>query len=150
MSRVTRGTPAGDAYLDLQNGARRAGWPTQELLQLYSLEGFLARLSIRLVRESLVLKGGVLLIGDPIWPAPAIVEVPRLLGGAPIELAGYPIHMVHAEDRYCDPARHCEHPVARLRRHLEPVAAPRCLVGCAAPSDHGSCRLPRRTCPSAG
>lgn len=45
MSRVTRGTPSGDAYLDLQNEARRTHRQTQELLQLYVLEGFLARLA---------------------------------------------------------------------------------------------------------
>lgn len=180
MSRVTRGTPSGDAYLDLQNKARRTGRPTQELLQLYVLEGFLARLASSDVRERFVLKGGLLLaafdsrrptkdvdlaglnlatgtqtvlelvhrvldveqtesdgiefvtdtaevireeddysgvrvhvgarlasaklpfhidvnIGDPIWPEPATVAVPRLRGGAPIELRGYPMHMVHAE-----------------------------------------------------
>jgi predicted nucleotidyltransferase component of viral defense system len=182
VSRVTRGTPSGDAYLDLQNEARRTGRPTQELLQLYVLEGFLARLAASDVRESFVLKGGVLLaafdsrrptkdvdlaglnlandtntvlelvrrvldveppeddgiefaadtatveiireedqysgirvhvearlasaklpfhvdvnVGDPIWPEPTTVELPRLRGGAPIELRGYPIHMVHAE-----------------------------------------------------
>jgi hypothetical protein len=182
MSRVTRGTPSGDAYLDLQSAARRAKRPTQELLQLYVLEGFLARLAISDVRGSFVLKGGVLLaafdsrrptkdvdlagidvandigtvlklvrrviavepadddgiefvsetataevireeenysgvrvhvkarlasaklplhvdvnVGDPIWPKPTTVTVPRLRGGDPIELAGYPIHMVHAE-----------------------------------------------------
>lgn len=182
MSRVTRGTPSGDAYLDLQNKARRTGRPTQELLLLYVLEGFLARLAVSDVRESFVLKGGVLLaafdsrrptkdvdlaaldvandsatvlelvrtvlvarpsvedgieffaetaraeiireednysgvrvhvearlakaklpfhvdvnVGDPIWPAPTIVSVPRLRGGEPIELRGYPMHMVHAE-----------------------------------------------------
>lgn len=182
MSRVTRGTPSGDAYLDLQNEARRTGRPTQELLQLYVLEGFLARLATSEVRESFVLKGGVLLaafdqrrptrdvdlagvglandtetvlqtvlgvlavapaiedgielatasaraeviregdeysgvrvhvearlasaelpfhvdvnVGDPIWPEPTTVALPRLRGGDPIELPGYPIHMVHAE-----------------------------------------------------
>jgi hypothetical protein len=61
VSRVTRGTPSGDAYLDLQNEARRTGRPTQELLQLYVLEGFLVRLAASDVRESFVLKGGVLL-----------------------------------------------------------------------------------------
>ena len=61
MSRVTRGTPSGDAYLDLQNEARRTGRPTQELLQLYVLEGFLARLAVSDLRDSFVLKGGVLL-----------------------------------------------------------------------------------------
>lgn len=182
MSRVTRGTPSGDAYLDLQNEARRSGRPTQELLQLYVLEGFLARLAVSGVRDRFVLKGGVLLaafdsrrptkdvdlagldvandtvavvdlvrqvlavepqsddgiefvagtataevireeddysgvrvhveahlasaklpfhvdvnVGDPIWPSPTIVSVPRLRGGEPIELRGYPMHMVHAE-----------------------------------------------------
>jgi hypothetical protein len=182
VNRVTRGTPSGDAYLDLQNEARRTGRPTQELLQLYVLEGFLARLAASEVRESFALKGGVLLaafdsrrptkdvdlaglnlandtetvlelvrsvlameppaedgiefaadtataevireegdysgvrvhvearlasaklpfhvdvnVGDPIWPEPTTVAVPRLRGGAPIEVHGYPMHMVHAE-----------------------------------------------------
>lgn len=181
-SRVTRGTPSGDAYLDLQNEARRTGRSTQELLQLHVLEGFLARLAVSDARESFVLKGGVLLaafdsrrptrdvdlaansiandtvtvlemvrsvlafepsvddgieftadtataeiireqddysgvrvrvearlasaklpfhvdvdVGDPIWPAPTSVAIPRLRGGTPIELLGYPMHMVHAE-----------------------------------------------------
>jgi len=171
VNRVRRGTPSGDAYLDLQNEARRAGRSTQELLQLYVLEGFLARLAASDVRESFVLTGGVLLaafgsrrptkdvdlagidvandtatvlemvravlvveppvkdgikfvaetatteiireeddysgvrvhveahlakaklpfhidvnLGDPIWPAPATVSLPRLRGGEPIEL----------------------------------------------------------------
>lgn len=59
MSRVTRGTPAGGAYLDLQNQARRSGRPTQELLQLYVLEGFLARLVVSDLRHRFVLKGGL-------------------------------------------------------------------------------------------
>jgi hypothetical protein len=61
MSRVTRGTPSGDAYLDLQNQARRTRRQTQELLQLYVLEGFLARLAASAMRERLILKGGMLL-----------------------------------------------------------------------------------------
>lgn len=181
MSRITRGTPAGDAYLDLKNQAQRTGRTTQELLQLYVLEGFLTRLVASSVRDNFVLKGGVLLaafgtrratkdvdlagrdlanstqavlelvqavlgvvhtddgieffpdtatadvirdedqysgvrvhvnarlasarlpfhvdvnVGDPIWPQPISVEVPRLRGGEPIRIAGYPIHMVHAE-----------------------------------------------------
>lgn len=182
MSKIQRGTPSGDAYLDLQSRARREGRPTQELLQLYVLEGFLARLAISDARDQFVLKGGVLLaafdarrptkdvdlaalelandantvltlirrvlaltpdfddgiefhpdtatadiiredddytgvrvraqariaaaklvfhvdvnVGDPVWPAPANVSLPRLRGGAPLELAGYPMHMVLAE-----------------------------------------------------
>jgi Nucleotidyl transferase AbiEii toxin, Type IV TA system len=36
-------------------------------------------------------------VGDPIWPAPADVALPRLLGTAPIRLRGYPREMVLAE-----------------------------------------------------
>ena len=35
-------------------------------------------------------------IGDPIWPAPPTVHLPKLLGGT-ITLAGYPLSMVYAE-----------------------------------------------------
>lgn len=57
----TRATVAGRAYLDLQNLARRSGRPTDELHQIYALEGFLARLAISPYADKLVLKGGVLL-----------------------------------------------------------------------------------------
>lgn len=36
-------------------------------------------------------------IGDPIWPAPQEVTVPRLLDEQPLVLRGYPLHMVLAE-----------------------------------------------------
>ena len=36
-------------------------------------------------------------VGDPVWPAPQQVELPRLLGGEPLRLRGYPLHMVLAE-----------------------------------------------------
>ncbi len=36
-------------------------------------------------------------VGDPIHPEPITVAIPRLRGGPPITLAGYPIPMVHAE-----------------------------------------------------
>ena len=35
--------------------------------------------------------------GDPIWPGPAEVRLPRLLGQEPIQLRGYPMEMVLAE-----------------------------------------------------
>lgn len=35
-------------------------------------------------------------VGDPVWPAAAEVELPRLLGGT-ITVRGYPLSMVHAE-----------------------------------------------------
>jgi hypothetical protein len=179
--RPTRATSDGRAYLDLQNKARREKRPTDELLALYALEGFLTRLAASRHSDRLVLKGGVLLaafdarrptrdvdlqasavsndvdtvlglicevadlttdvddglvfdtdhataevirdedeysgvrvslscglsqakitfhvdvsVGDPVWPPPEQVELPRLLGGS-ISLRGYPIPMVHAE-----------------------------------------------------
>lgn len=35
-------------------------------------------------------------VGDPIWPAPSTIALPRLLGGQ-ISIIGYPLAMVHAE-----------------------------------------------------
>ena len=61
MSGPTRADVAGRAYLDLQNAARRQRRPTQELLELYTLEGLLVRLAASTHRSALVLKGGMLL-----------------------------------------------------------------------------------------
>lgn len=182
MSPISRASAGGRAFIDLQQRAKSTGRNTQELLQLYTLECFLARLAASELRESFVLKGGVLLaafgnrrptrdvdlagqgisndeatvlglvksilgvllpqndgiefaaetataevireddeysgvrigidaqiatsrnkfhidvnIGDPIVPSPTIVAVPRLMGGDPIMLKGYPLHMVLAE-----------------------------------------------------
>jgi predicted nucleotidyltransferase component of viral defense system len=36
-------------------------------------------------------------VGGPIWPAPADISLPRLLGEEPIRLRGYPLEMVLAE-----------------------------------------------------
>lgn len=167
-------------YQDLQRLAREQGRPTWELLELYALEGFLARLAASGHRSDLVLKGGMLLVafgtrrptrdvdlqaqqlasdvdvvrdvvvevagielpdgleydtstveaelireqevysgvrvtlaarlatgemklkvdvnvGDPIWPAPVDIEVPRIMDDSPIRLRGYPMPMVFAE-----------------------------------------------------
>ncbi|HMO10807.1 MAG TPA: nucleotidyl transferase AbiEii/AbiGii toxin family protein, partial [Actinotalea sp.] len=61
MSRPTRATAAGRAYLDLQNLARRQGRTTQELLTMYVVERWLARLAASPYKEDFVLKGGMLL-----------------------------------------------------------------------------------------
>ena len=61
MSRPTRATPGGQAYLALRARARSDGRPTDELFVLYVLERFLYRLSISEHRDRLVLKGGMLL-----------------------------------------------------------------------------------------
>jgi len=177
--RPNRDTPAGRAFLDLQNLARKQRRPTDELHQLYALEGFLTRLVASPHADKFILKGGVLLaaydtrrptrdvdmrahaltndadtilkvveeiaaqpsndglqfdaasataevirdqdeytgvrvtltgrlsaaritmhvdvnVGDPIWPAPNPVALPRLLGGH-IDIDGYPLVMVLAE-----------------------------------------------------
>ena len=60
-TRPTRSTTSGRTYLDLQNLARKQSRPTDELHQLYALEGFLARLTISPYAKQFVLKGGVLL-----------------------------------------------------------------------------------------
>lgn len=61
MTAPTRATSTGRAYLDLQNRARREGRGTQELLTLYVVERWLARLSASPYAGSFVLKGGMLL-----------------------------------------------------------------------------------------
>ncbi len=178
--RPTRATLAGSAYLNLRRHASTTGRPTDELLRLYGLEGFLDRLVASTYSDQFILKGGVLLaafgarrptrdidfvainlsddlktisetigrivsvniedgldfdstattaepirsddaasggrftlharlataqiqfhvdinIGDPIWPDPEQVDLPRILGGDPIRLTGYRVELVLAE-----------------------------------------------------
>jgi hypothetical protein len=45
---ISRETAGGRAYIDLQRRARDTNRNTQELIQLYILEGFLARLVLQL------------------------------------------------------------------------------------------------------
>lgn len=61
MTRPTRATVEGRAYLDLQRKARADRRPLDELLALYTMEGFLTRLSRSRHADNLVLKGGLLL-----------------------------------------------------------------------------------------
>ena len=61
MKRPTRATAAGQAYLDLQNRARAEGRATQELLTLYVVERWLARLSVSPYADQFIIKGGMLL-----------------------------------------------------------------------------------------
>lgn len=179
MIRATKETEAGRRYLDLQRKARQTGRPTDELIQLYALEGFLDRLARSAHGDRFILKGGVLLaaldarrptrdvdlaarglensaehvlvlireiaaiaiadglefdaerataqtirdddhysgvrvtiggelsratirlhvdinVGDPIWPEPQQVQLPRLLDGT-LLIRGYPLEMVFAE-----------------------------------------------------
>lgn len=61
MIRATGETTAGQRYLALQREAKRSGRPTDELIQLYALECFLARLAQSRFAAKFVLKGGMLL-----------------------------------------------------------------------------------------
>jgi hypothetical protein len=61
MSRPRKDNPGGRAYLDLQNRARKEGRSTEELLVLYVLERWLARLAASPHAAKFVLKGGMLL-----------------------------------------------------------------------------------------
>ena len=54
MSKPARASADGRAYLDLQNLARRQHRSTQELLVLYVLERFLARLAASEHRDSMI------------------------------------------------------------------------------------------------
>ena len=179
MKRATKETMAGRRYLELQRKARDTGRPTDELIQIYALEGFLDRLVRSVHADHFVLKGGVLLaaldarrptrdidlaahdldnsaahvlglirevaaievddglvfdaehataetiqdddhysgvrvtlrgelsraivrlhvdinVGDPIWPEPQQIRLPRLLDDT-LVIRGYPLEMVFAE-----------------------------------------------------
>lgn len=61
MTAPTRATTAGRAYLDLRKRARQDRRPVDELMQLYVLESFLARMAATGSADRFVLKGGVLL-----------------------------------------------------------------------------------------
>lgn len=68
MSRPTRESAAGRAYLDLQNQARRQKRGTQELLTMYIVERWLSRMSRSPYAEDFILKCGMLLASS----APAV------------------------------------------------------------------------------
>ncbi len=61
MSRPTRREVAGAVYLDLQRAARQAGRTTQDVLTMYVVERWLARLAVSPHADDFVLKGGMLL-----------------------------------------------------------------------------------------
>jgi len=61
VNRPTRASESGRAYLDLQNRARAERSGTQQLLTLYVVERWLARLSASPHVDKFVIKGGMLL-----------------------------------------------------------------------------------------
>jgi predicted nucleotidyltransferase component of viral defense system len=61
LMKISHSTPDGDAYLNLRKLAKTRQRPTNEMLNLYALEGFLDRLTQSSHVDKFVLKGGVLL-----------------------------------------------------------------------------------------
>ena len=61
MTPVSKGEPAGNAYLALRRLAIAEQGSTDHLLSLYALEGFLSRLSMGCYASQFVLKGGFVL-----------------------------------------------------------------------------------------
>lgn len=59
--RPTRDTPAGQAYLELQRLARSQGRLTGDVLTMYVIERWLARLAQSRYVDDFILKGGILL-----------------------------------------------------------------------------------------
>jgi len=97
VSRPTRADAGGQAYLDLQNRARREGRPTQELLVLYALERFLARLAASPHPGAFVLKGGMLL---------AAFDARRATVDADLLATGFPNDEDAARSRVREVGRH--------------------------------------------
>lgn len=65
---ATKESVAGRRYLELQRKAQHTARPTDELIQLYALEGFLDRLTRSAQADRFVLKGEVLLAAlDARW-----------------------------------------------------------------------------------
>ena len=82
MKRPTRASLAGSACLDLQNRARKERRGTQELLTLYVVECWLARLSASAHASTFVIKGGMLLAAyDARRPTADLDALARSVGG---------------------------------------------------------------------
>ena len=86
----TRDTPAGRAYNDLRNLARRQHRDVAEYLTLYALEGLLARLAVSSQAGDYVLKGGVLM---------AAFADRRPTRDIDLSATGFPHDVAECEDR---------------------------------------------------
>lgn len=83
-SKPTKATVAGRVYLELRRLALAEGRTTDELHQLYALEGFLVRLAASKYRSRLVLKGGALLAAYDVRRATRDLDFQaRRFSGAP-------------------------------------------------------------------
>ncbi len=87
-----RDTPSGLTYNDLRNLAKRNGCDVAEYLSLFTLEGFLVRLSASQYADQLILKGGVLMAAFSARPPTRDID---------LSASGFPNDVVEAEDRVC-------------------------------------------------
>lgn len=86
------------AEIDLDDGLRldTAGATAQPIRDLEEYGGVRVTLDARLHTARLKVQVDVN-VGDPIWPAPQQLAMPRLLEETPLVLRGYPLPMVLAE-----------------------------------------------------
>ena len=86
------------AALDLDDGLDfdTSGATAQVIREDDQYSGVRVTLAVGLHTAKLSVKVDVN-VGDPIWPAPEDVTLPRLLTDEPLILRGYPLHMVLAE-----------------------------------------------------
>lgn len=95
---TVRGLVSDLATVPLEDGLRfdAAGARAQVIRDDEEYSGVRVALDATLHTARLKIKVDVN-VGDPIWPAPQEVTVPRLLDEPPLVLRGYPLHMVLAE-----------------------------------------------------
>jgi hypothetical protein len=87
VKRPTRASEDGRAYLDLQNRARAERRGTQELLTLYVVERWLARLSASRHADKFVIKGGILLAAyDARRPTADLDALARSISNGPEDI----------------------------------------------------------------
>ncbi len=84
------------ALLQLDDGLELELGPAEAIREGDAYAGVRVSLRGRLASARLVFHVDVN-VGDPVWPAPTLVAVSRLLSPEPLSLSGYPIAMVLAE-----------------------------------------------------
>jgi hypothetical protein len=88
-------------------------------------------------------------LGDPLWPTPEEVEVPRLLGGAPIRMRGYRVELILAEKIVTAIRRGTANTRWRDFVDIACTRPPRCQRWRAGRVDQTGCRVPAGSDPTA-
>ncbi|MBO0831513.1 MAG: nucleotidyl transferase AbiEii/AbiGii toxin family protein [Actinobacteria bacterium] len=101
ITKPTRATASGRAFLELQRRARLDARTTAEYLRLYALEGFLLRLAHSPDKSRLILKGGVLLAAYDLRRPTADIDIAALR--APGDVAAIRQLIIGVAALYCRP-----------------------------------------------